>query len=156
MKKTLEQRFSEKVDMNGPVILDAPCWLYTGSKTKDGYGNIYKNLKHYYAHRYAYERVNGPIPAKAIVCHKCDNPPCVRPDHLFIGDNFINRQDSLRKDRHSLAKLKVAEVIKIRELFKCGTKRRALAAMFNVSYHTINNVISGRTWRNLTKNMSKE
>ena len=62
------------------------CWLWTGAKNKQGYGTIECNGTRA-AHRIGYELTYGPIPEGMIVLHTCDNPPCVRPDHLRVGNN---------------------------------------------------------------------
>lgn len=79
------------------------CWLWTGSKTSSGYGlhcTKHKGGKKI-ASRAIWESVNGPIPAGLLVCHRCDNPPCVRPDHLFIGTQSDNMRDASEKGRMS-------------------------------------------------------
>lgn len=78
------------------------CWVWTRHFFDDGYGKFkgpgpdHKTLQ---AHRYAYELFVGPIPEGMLVCHKCDNPPCVRPDHLFIGTHIDNIKDCIAKGR---------------------------------------------------------
>ena len=77
------------------------CWLWRGSRTTAGYGNVRVGPKNKYAHRLAWELTNGAIPNGLHVCHRCDNPPCVRPDHLFLGTGKDNARDSMQKGRHS-------------------------------------------------------
>lgn len=80
------------------------CWLWTGSITTCGYGQINIKYKRYLAHRLSWNVHNGAIPKGFFVCHKCDNPPCVNPDHLFIGTHRDNMQDMLKKGRHVQAR----------------------------------------------------
>jgi hypothetical protein len=80
---------------------DGGCWEWTHSRASNGYGSFKMNYKHRLAHRYAWEITNGAIPAGALVCHRCDNPPCVNPDHLFLGDYSTNQLDAVAKGRHS-------------------------------------------------------
>lgn len=76
------------------------CWEWTGSTSKKGYGKLNIGGVTKAAHRFSYEIANGPIPEKLFVLHRCDNPPCVRPDHLFTGTNEDNVKDMMKKGRH--------------------------------------------------------
>ena len=102
--ESAEDRFWVKVDKHGPVLRPelGPCWVWcsTVSKMRGGYG-LFKLIsgKQVRAHRQAYTMAVGPIPDRAFVCHRCDNPVCVRPGHLFIGDASINAKDRDAKDR---------------------------------------------------------
>lgn len=84
-----KQLFWPKVDMTGD------CWIWTAGKLPSGYGRY---LNHF-AHRVAYEITHGPIPDGLHVCHKCDNPSCCNPAHLFAGTAKDNMQDRERKGR---------------------------------------------------------
>lgn len=76
------------------------CWLWDGSRNRDGYGTIGNgNTGSMLTHRAAWIVTNGPIPAGLNVCHSCDNPRCVRPDHLFLGTQYDNIQDCYAKGR---------------------------------------------------------
>jgi hypothetical protein len=88
-----EERFWSKVDRSGT------CWLWTASLTKGGYGQFWFPPKRVDAHRASWMIANGPIPAGMCVCHDCDNPRCVRPDHLFLGTKLENTHDIIRKGR---------------------------------------------------------
>lgn len=76
------------------------CWLWLGSVTGSGYGVFIRDGNKWLAHRLALTIVNGPIPPKIFACHKCDNPSCVNPDHLFAGTAKDNANDMVRKGRH--------------------------------------------------------
>lgn len=76
------------------------CWLWTGYKGADGYGRIYVAPKVCRAPRVSYEMHVGPIPDGLFVCHHCDTPACIRPDHLFLGDCAANMADMWRKGRY--------------------------------------------------------
>lgn len=75
------------------------CWLWTGVIGAHGYGVFGGKKTRGRAHRLMWERVNGPIPDGLNVCHRCDNPPCVNPAHLFLGTVKDNAQDMMRKGR---------------------------------------------------------
>jgi hypothetical protein len=84
-------RFWEHVEK----LPDDGCWVWTGSRLQSGYGTFDKGR----AHRFSYALANGPIPDGLHICHRCDNPPCVRPDHLFAGTRVDNMQDAIAKGR---------------------------------------------------------
>ena len=75
------------------------CWIWTGSLTAGSYGQTRYNGKLWRAHRLFYTLFKSEIPNKLMVCHHCDNPQCVNPDHLFLGTNQDNLSDMVRKGR---------------------------------------------------------
>lgn len=99
MRKPIDERFWDHVEKSDG------CWIWTAYRDKDGYGtfalNRYQPIQ---AHRFAWFLANGSDPGAFMVCHKCDNPPCVRPDHLFLGDSFANQRDSANKKRQHHAR----------------------------------------------------
>jgi DNA-binding CsgD family transcriptional regulator len=103
-KVPLVDRFFKFIDKNGPMPHDrslGPCWIFTSNKNRKGYGTLFNEGTTKMAHRLSWEVHHGPIPPGMLVCHKCDNPPCVRPDHLFVGTVLDNAEDMIRKGRHS-------------------------------------------------------
>lgn len=137
------------------------CWEWTKSRTRKGYGRIGKTS----THRLAYELFCSTIPPGMWVLHKCDNPPCFRPDHLFLGTSDDNIADMIAKgrnckgDKHRacqvllhgsanpLAKLTEQQAIEIRELVAQGAGKSELARRFNVSPTLITNIVLKRVWK---------
>ncbi len=90
------ERFWDKVDLSaGPN----KCWLWLGA-TNTRYGMFWCGGRQVKAHRFSWEMVHGPIPDGLLVCHRCDNPPCVNPSHLFLGSMSDNILDAVAKGRH--------------------------------------------------------
>lgn len=143
---TPDDRFWRKVNKDGPLILDTPCWVWTGNTGYEGYGQFWFNRRMLYAHRYSFGIRTYAKRGEQLVCHRCDNPSCVNPAHLFAGTDKENIHDSLRKDRQTAAKLTVANVIDIRKRFAAGEKAVTLAEEFGVTPHSIVQAVQGRTW----------
>ncbi len=88
-------RFWNKVDRQKPD----ECWNWTGSKSCGGYGNWWADKKKIRAHRLAWQITNGTISPGQLCLHKCDNPSCVNPSHLYIGTHKDNMRDKLQRFR---------------------------------------------------------
>lgn len=135
------------------------CWVWTGAKTYGGYGVINggRRQKLVRAHRLSYTLAYGPFDPVLDVCHACDNPKCVRPEHLFLGDAKANVADMLAKGRasgggpsgeeHHQAKLNWASVAQIRDAYATGeSSLNKLAKQFDVSKKTIFNIVHRKIW----------
>lgn len=149
------------------------CWLWTAYRNARGYGVVGFNRKIHLAHRVCYSLKHGAIPPGLFVCHRCDNPPCVNPDHMFLGtqkDNMadcsskgrinskigdrlwakINPERVPRGENNQQAKLTTNKVLKIRELYMSGNiSQRQLAKDFGVSKGTIYYVVKGLVWAHI-------
>lgn len=154
--KSMEERFWPKVAKGGP----GECWIWAGAKTHKGYGMFRPggSAAHHLAHRASYEMEVGPIPPGLYVMHKCDNPSCVRPDHLQTGTAWDNMQDKVQKGRGRWlkgsevgnAKLTESQVCEILRRLDCGEFQRVVAADFGVSQSAISHIRTGRGWRQLS------
>lgn len=122
------------------------CWLWAGCSDKNGYGLLRVEGRNERAHRFSYKLHKGDIPADMLVCHKCDTPACVNPDHMFLGDNSANQIDSVRKYRSFWQILTVDEVREIKSLAASGRRPIDLARQFGVSASLICNIKSGAKW----------
>lgn len=134
------------------ITMENGCWEWMGRKDKDGYGR-FSYGKSMGAHRAAWLLFVDLIPAGMCICHRCDNPSCVNPEHLFLGTVSDNMIDRSRKQRHSVKKnrkiplmITWADSIRIRQLYlKNNIGIRQIAKMYNVSKTTINAILLGKT-----------
>jgi len=135
------------------------CWEWSKHRTDRGYGQASHRGKFYQAHKLAWILTNGPVPDDLFVCHRCDNPPCCRPDHLFLGTPADNSEDMVAKGRsakvgglsHYGAKLSAELVREIRSRYVAGdVSTHDLAREYGVTAMTIWKVATGRSYRDVT------
>lgn len=129
-----EERFLSKVQKNDS------CWLWKGYLLR-GYGRFFLNKKRYTAHQASFILFKGEIKKGLIVCHSCDNPSCVNPDHLWLGSHYDNAQDRMNKGRHFCGKgnkkYSENEILAIKDIFKLNFSLNTLARKFNTTLHKI-------------------
>ncbi len=137
---------------DGDVCLEWPL-----SDNGHGYGRMTYKGKRRLAHCVAYELTNGPIPEGHGVLHRCDNPKCFRPDHLFTGTQAVNMQDCADKgrwngpigERQWCARLKQADVIEIRRLAAEGVTLRGIARQFSAGRTTVGKIVHRQIWKSV-------
>jgi hypothetical protein len=165
----LVDRFWALVDTSGD------CWEWTASRMRSGYGRITvttdRGKSQALAHRVAYELTHGPIPAGLVICHRCDNPACVRPDHLFADTQAVNMRDmtakgrrargerqglrlhpecAARGERVASAKLTAEQVREIRRSYEAGElTQKQIGRKYGVSQSGISLLIRRLNWRHV-------
>jgi hypothetical protein len=147
----IECRFWEKVDKNGQVPAHCPelgpCWVWTGADN-GGYGvlKVPGSKELVRAHSFSWELHNGPIPKGLWALHHCDNPPCVRPTHLFVGSSQDNIDDMVAKGRNRTARPHVSaetrEQIRA-EYRQGGATHPSLAEKYAISLNTVGRILRG-------------
>ena len=150
------KKFWERV-----IVVDADrCWEWMGYKNPKGYGQFGFFGKRTMAPRVCWMLTNGKIPDGLHVLHKCDNPSCVNPSHLWLGSIADNNNDSLKKGRrtiphlygenHGSAKLTNQDVLMIRELRGKGIEAKCLSLLYGVSDTHIRRIVRRANWKLLT------
>lgn len=155
---SLAERIAAKV---APVPFSG-CWIYTGTTDRKGYGVIRVGRAadgRIFTHRAAYMLAKGPIPEGMLVCHTCDTPSCVNPDHLFIGTNQDNTSDmmakgrnahgSLRGETNPNGKLTADCVRKIRLMKAAGEQQKRIAELFGISPAQVCAIVNRKFWKHV-------
>jgi len=169
----ITQELLDKFNTKYKIDPETNCWNWIGGTRikKWGYGGFKVKGFNWLAHRFSYYAYKGD-PGKLLVCHKCDNPKCVNPEHLFLGTQKDNVDDMMSKDRHGSGgnsgsglkgtdnpsvKLTEDNVLEIRRIGRIGTSGRGgrggnteeLAKQFGVSKVSIANILHRRTWKHI-------
>lgn len=134
------------------VLIGDDCWEWTAHCNNHGYGTLTSGQKLHYAHRRAYEIFVGEIPDGMCVLHRCDNPGCAKPAHLFLGTQADNVKDMIGKGRGNLgekngqAKLSIEDVRAIREHVDAGLLQYVVASRFGVSNQQVSRIVNRVDW----------
>lgn len=143
-----EAAFWAKVDKSGD------CWLWTGAKNAQGYGMFNQGEGHKRAHTYSLELASGEQYQKGMdTCHTCDNPSCVRPDHLYFGTRTQNIGDALARgrmkigERHPFAKLTELDVVALRNEYASGVSVAELEQAYGLKTSSIRGIVLGFKWK---------
>lgn len=145
------------------IMAHGECWIWTGTKTKAGYGQLGIGYERHYAHRLSFTLFVGPIPDGQCVCHACDTPACVAPWHLWLGSHGDNMRDcatkgrngmtvhpeSLRGARNGNSRLTESDVVEIRRLREAGMTLHSLAVMFGVDHSNISLIAKRKSWKHI-------
>jgi hypothetical protein len=166
MTLSFEQRFWSKVKIGLPD----KCWEWQGAISSRGYGSFRRGDKICGAYRVSWELTYGIIPSGLCVCHKCDNPPCVNPNHLFLGthqDNIKDRSlkgrsaktigkyshehpEKSRGERNGRAKLTERDVLSIRSKYASGEiTQKELSNQYGVVHSVIGYIIHHKIWKHI-------
>ncbi len=164
IKLSVADKFWARVDRTGG---EKECWPFSGGyKAKGGHGQIVIGTRGKHgtgiligSHRLAWILTNGPIPDEMCVCHKCDNPPCCNPSHLFLGTALENFDDMRRKGRarggslpgeqNRNSKLNEQQVLEIREKYRSGMLQREIAEEYGVVQTAISYIVRQNGWRHI-------
>lgn len=140
------------------AIGESGCWIWTGWTGPDGYGLVGREGRNVRVHRLQMaNKLGREISRAEVVCHVCDTPSCVNPDHLFIGTQAENMRDMARKKRaasgisHHAAKLTAAQVI---EIFTATETHDEIAHRFGVKRECVGKIKRGERWRKVTEELA--
>lgn len=138
--------------LRGPATATG-CVEWTGYVSAQGYGQLMRNGAKLSAHRLAYEQAFGPIPEGRVIRHSCDNPPCVNPDHLSLGDRGDNARDAVARRRHKAgiahhaAKMTDEKVRELRRMRDAGMTYQGLADHFGLSFSQARAIARREAWK---------
>jgi len=157
VSQDVKERFFSKVEIPED---QTECWIWTGSIGGGRYGGFNFNGVTTLAHRMSWMIYYGKIPKGAYICHHCDNTKCVNPKHLFLGDQFANMADMVKKGRakgggvkgeqNFQAKLTTDSAYLIKRLIEEKVQGTQIAKFFGVHKATISDIKTGKNWKHVT------
>lgn len=151
-RRAIERRLAAKTDTQAGHGPDGDCHHWLGAKTRDGYGSVRFEGRSWLAHRLVHHITNAPVSDDVLVCHNCDNPSCVNPQHLFCGTQQDNMDDMVLKGRqrsrtgsdHANSKLTEADVLNIRSDRRT---HKVIAMDYGVSRGLVSLIKRGAAWK---------
>ena len=144
-----EASFWSLVNLN---LIKTSCWNWIGQKGKTGYGRFKIGKSKYSSNRVAYAIAYGYVPLDKFVCHSCDNPLCVRPDHLFLGTATENAHDRTKKNRTAKGSNAGGSILKeeqVKKILKDTRSQSVIAKEYGVAKSTIGKIKSKKNWSHI-------